>query len=329
MPPAWAPDGCAPRSHAVRRHLVAVVALCVLSAAPPAAQAQAPVPLAIWGAQSAGPLGFAHPSGVTIGPNGHAFVADQANSRVLEITTDGAFVTQYGTPGTDTLRGPSKVAFGADGTMYVSDGYACGISMWKDGAYQGWFGGCGHGPGQFGSTSWGVAVHGDRVYASDTGDYRVEVFDTAGHFLFSWPTGDLCEGLAVDAGGNVYVALYAGRIGVYSPAGGLLSTIGSPGGGPGQINSPYDVALDGAGNVYVADSYNHRIEVFTPGGAYLTGWGTRGSNPGQFIQPRGVAVGPDGRVYVADTWNDRIQLFGPLATPAKTVTWGRLKAAYR
>jgi sugar lactone lactonase YvrE len=300
--------------------------LTAVTAAP--AVPQAPSVVAIWGSQSSGPVGFGHPNGVTIGPNGHAFIADQINTRVVEVTADGVYVTQYGAPATDTLNGPSKVAFSASGTMYVADGYACAISMWNGAAYGGWFGGCGVGPGQW-FYSWGIAVQGGRVYVSDTRNYRVEVFDLSGQFQFSWPTGDLAEGLAVDGSGNIYVAQYAGRIGVYSPSGVLLSTIGSPGGGPGQLNSPYDVALDGAGNVYVADAYNHRIEVFTPGGAFVTAWGTRGSDPGQFIQPRGLAVGPDGRIYVADTWNDRIQVFGALSTPTRTTSWGRLKATYR
>jgi sugar lactone lactonase YvrE len=311
----------------MNRTLLALLLVCALLPAP--ARSQAPTVIAIWGSQSAGPIGYlGHPNGVTIGPNGHAFVAESINSRITEIAMDGSYVTQYGAPGADTLRGPSKVAFGADGTMYVSDGSACGISMWRSGAYQGWFGGCGSGPGRL-YYAWGVAVHGDRVYVSDTQGYRVEVFNTAGEFLFAWSTGDLSEGLAVDANGNIYVAQYAGRIGVYSPTGGLLKIIGAPGAGPGQLNSPYDVALDGAGNVYVADAYNHRIEVFTSGGAYVTAWGTRGSDPGQFIQPRGVTVGPDGRVYVADTWNNRIQVFAPLPTPTKSTSWGALKAKYR
>lgn len=309
----------------ISRNLIAL-ALALLF--PNCAFAQAPQLLAIWGTSSSGPVFFSHPNGVAIGPNGHAYIADQVLTRVMELTTDGTFVAQYGAAGTDTLRGPSKIAFGADGTVYVSDGYACGIANWRAGTYQGWFGGCGGGPGQF-SSSWGVAVHGERVYVSDTQGYRIEVFDLAGQFLFAWPVGDLCEGLAIDADGNVYVAQYAGRIGVYSAAGVLISTIGSPGTGRGQLNSPYDVALDGHGRVYVADAYNHRVEVFTTGGAYVTAWGTRGSAPGQFIQPRGVAVGPDGNVYVADTWNDRIQVFGSVTTATTTSTWGRLKSISR
>lgn len=135
--------------------------------------------------------------------------------------------------------------------------------------------------------------------------------------------------MAVDDSGHVYVAEYSGHVDVFTPDGTRIRTIGSPGGGPGQLNAPYDVALDGQGRVDVADACNHRIEVFTRGGLCLTDWGGLGSGPGQFHQPRGVAVDAGGRVYVADTWNDRIQVFGPVPTPTRTTSWGRLKRLYR
>lgn len=316
------------RTSQISAVLTVVLVASALMASP--ALAQAPNVVAIWGTQSPSVF-FGHPNGVAIGPSGHVFVADQIYQRVLELTTNGTFVAQYGAPGADTLLGPAKVALANDGTLYVVDGYACGVSWWRSSGYQGWFGGCGSGPGQLSAYSWGVAVQGDRVYVSNTLAHRIEVFDTGGQFVFGWPIADLTEGLAVDANGRIYVAQYAGRVGVYDPAGNLVSTIGEPGSGPGQLNSPYDVALDAAGNVYVADAYNHRIEVFAPGGAYLTSWGTRGSEPGQFIQPRGVCVGADGKVYVADTWNDRIQVFSPITAPTATThrSWGSLKATYR
>ena len=72
-----------------------------------------------------------------------------------------------------------------------------------------------------------------------------------------------------------------------------------------------------------------RIQVFTGTGQFLTQWGTYGTGPGQFYKPIGVGVGTDGRVYVADSWNSRIQVFGPVPTPAKSTSWGRIKALYR
>jgi len=85
--------------------------------------------------------------------------------------------------------------------------------------------------------------------------------------------------------------------------------IGSMGSAAGQLRSPKGIAVDVAGNLYVADSQNHRIQVFDPGGALLRQWGTQGAGPGQFQEPWGVAVASDGTVYVADTWNHRIQVF--------------------
>ncbi len=72
---------------------------------------------------------------------------------------------------------------------------------------------------------------------------------------------------------------------------------------------PRGVAVDSAGNIYVADTENHLIRKYTAAGGYLTQWGGFGSTFGNFRYPRDVTVGPDGRVYVADTLNDRIQVF--------------------
>jgi hypothetical protein len=63
--------------------------------------------------------------------------------------------------------------------------------------------------------------------------------------------------------------------------------------------------------------------------AYLTQWGTPGSGDGQFCSPIGVAVGGSGSIYVADQGNHRIQKFGSLSVPAKSTSWGGIKALYR
>ena len=82
---------------------------------------------------------------------------------------------------------------------------------------------------------------------------------------------------------------------------------GREGVGDGELRFPKGIALDGQGNVYVADSQNHRIVQFDANGGFLANWGSEGSGPGQFKEPWGVAVGEDGSIYVADTWNHRIQ----------------------
>ena len=69
------------------------------------------------------------------------------------------------------------------------------------------------------------------------------------------------------------------------------------------------MAVDGSGNVYVADAWNDRIQKFDSDGNFLTKWGTEGDGDGQFMSPSGVAVDGSGSVYVADTNNGRIQKF--------------------
>ena len=99
-------------------------------------------------------------------------------------------------------------------------------------------------------------------------------------------------------------------------------TWGTSGSGDGQFKFPDAVAVDGSGNVYVADTVNHRIQKFTSGGTYLTQWGTYGSGNGQFLNPQGIAVDGSGNVYVADTMNRRIQKFTSGGT--YLTQWGTL-----
>ncbi len=89
-------------------------------------------------------------------------------------------------------------------------------------------------------------------------------------------------------------------------------TWGAQGAREGQFTDPRGLAVDAAGNVYVADSQNHRVQKFDASGNFLTQWGIEGNGAGQFKEPWGVATHTeDGEtvVYVADTWNHRVQKF--------------------
>jgi len=88
----------------------------------------------------------------------------------------------------------------------------------------------------------------------------------------------------------------------------LISQWGSGGAGTGQFIRPQDIAVDSAGNVYVADSGNYRIQKFDATGNYRRTWGSEGWSEGQYSSPQGIAVDSTGNVYVADSGN-RIQKF--------------------
>ena len=88
------------------------------------------------------------------------------------------------------------------------------------------------------------------------------------------------------------------------------------------LAQPQCAAVDGQGNVYIADSTNYRILKYSPSGALLAKLGSYGAGNGQFYQPAGVAVDGDGNVYVADSYLalSRIQKFD--SNGAFVTKWG-------
>jgi eukaryotic-like serine/threonine-protein kinase len=125
------------------------------------------------------------------------------------------------------------------------------------------------------------------------------------------------EGMAVDAGGNLYVVdSLNDRIQVFDPEGNALALWGETGSEPGQFRFHHqeggffgDVAIAPDGSIFVTDVFNDRIQKFSADRAFLLEWGASGSEPGQFAEPGGIAVDATGRVYVADWENSRVQVF--------------------
>jgi streptogramin lyase len=103
---------------------------------------------------------------------------------------------------------------------------------------------------------------------------------------------------------------------------------GSGGTGDGQFNTPGGLALDGEGNLYVADVRNNRVQKFDSKGTFLRKWGSYGPGDGQFAYPQDVAVDSSGNVYVADgaqNINNRVQKFDSEGDFLKN--WGSLGTA--
>jgi DNA-binding beta-propeller fold protein YncE len=84
---------------------------------------------------------------------------------------------------------------------------------------------------------------------------------------------------------------------------------GSEGSGNGQLQGPWGVTTDSAGNVWVVDYENNRIQKFNSKGEYLLKVGSYGTGNSQFNQPLGIAADSAGNVWVADYENSRIQKF--------------------
>ena len=85
------------------------------------------------------------------------------------------------------------------------------------------------------------------------------------------------------------------------------------------FNSPADLAVDAAGNIYIADSRNQRIQVFDPEGRYLRTIGRKGQGPGEFMSTRSLGFDGEGRLHVLDNAQRRIQVFTPKGEVIKTI----------
>ncbi|PYK46605.1 MAG: hypothetical protein DME53_01960 [Verrucomicrobia bacterium] len=86
---------------------------------------------------------------------------------------------------------------------------------------------------------------------------------------------------------------------------------GGRGSDKGQFDGPTGIAVDGNGNILVADTNNARIEKFAPSGTFLGAMGIKGTGFGQLGAPNGIAVDPAGNIYVADATRHRVEKLAP------------------
>ncbi len=277
--------------------------------------------------------------GVAIDQQGCLFVVDNGNNRIQKFDNGGNFIVLWGNFGSanSNFHNPTSIACDADGNVYVVDTNNHRVQKFdgKLGQYLMKFGSRGNGEGQF-SSPWGVAVDRIRgyVYVVDSANFRVQKFDHSGEFIMQWGSfgnGDgqfyFPRGVAVDpSDGAVYVVDMGNhRIQKFDTSTNVLPQLITKWGGSseaghasspqaqeaGQLRSPWGIAVDSQGDVYVTDTGNHRVQKFDRDGNFITQWGGFGNADGHFNFPFGIVVDARGSVFVADSANTRVQQFMP------------------
>jgi DNA-binding beta-propeller fold protein YncE len=263
--------------------------------------------LGSFGEAGSGDGQFAHPLGLTVAGS-DLYVADDQNDRIEKFTTGGTYEAQAGgfknayDVGVDPVSGNVWVVDNGNNRVVRLDPSLATATP---------FTGAGI------NTARGLAVTATgNVYVADTLNERVQEFDAAGNSLATWGIngrngGNLAgpQGLALAPDGHLVIAdklEYAMQ--ELSPDGTFLRRWGNH----VKFQLQSDVAVDAAGNMYVADTGDDVVQKFDAGTGFVAAIGQGpGSAPGQLSSPAGVAVDSDGNLYVADTGNNRVQKFDP------------------
>jgi tripartite motif-containing protein 71 len=239
------------------------------------------------------------PDGSATDAEGNVYVADTTNNRIQKFDSTGAWERAWG--------------------KNVNGGGVFGICTVASSCLAGSAGVLG---GEMNAPR-GVATDASgNVYVADTGNHRIQKFDSSGVWERAW-------GKDVNGGGVFGICTVASSC-----------QAGTTGGAGGEMDAPIGVATD-SGDVYVADTTNNRIQKFDSTGAWERAWGkyvngggvfgictvasscqvgTTGGAGGEMNAPFGVAT-DSGDVYVADTTNNRIQKFA--STGAWERAWGK------
>jgi len=255
---------------------------------------------------------FNNPQGLVADSQGNIYVADANNHTLRKVTPGGVVTTPYGMA---RVQGTND-GVGAESRFFSPAGVAVDSA--------------------------------DNLYVADLGNQAIRKITPAGVVttLAGLPgtfggtdgTGSAARfrapaGVVADGAGNVFVAEYQNyTIRKVTPAGVVTILAGQARlngtndgtGGAARFYGPYGIALNGAGDLIVADALNHTIRKVTMAGVVTTLAGLAGSagsedgttNTARFNTPYGVAVDSAGDIYVADSFNHTIRKL----TPAGVVT---------
>jgi DNA-binding beta-propeller fold protein YncE len=221
------------------------------------------------------------PFGIDTDTKGNVYVVDGSLKRVMVYDAQGKFIRALGAdlkwsrPAGIAIDEVRRRLYVVDaGGVDSEDHFVRALDL-DSGATLFDIGKRGDGPGEFNLPRDAVVGPHGELYVVDGGNFRVQVFDTAGRFV---------------------------------------KTFGSVGRQGGQFSRPKEIAIDVQGNLYVVDTAFGNFQIFDGEGRLLLDVGARGNTdaPARFMLPSGIAVDPgDGRVYLVDQYFRKVEVFRP------------------
>jgi sugar lactone lactonase YvrE len=260
--------------------------------------------------------------GIAIDSVGNVYLADTSNNRIQKFTSDGVFISKWGTEGSGDgeFNYPLGLAIDKNNNLYVVDSNNFRIQKFDlNGNFITTWGSKGTGDGQFevcnhpafmGEGPQGIAIDKNGyVYVADRGNERIQVFTPDAVFIRDFNAES--HGLAITETGYIYTGDFA--ISKFTTEGEYITQWRSDRNGDGEFVRPTGITADTNGNICVADGgiYGGRIQKFTSEGEFIGKWGGYGTGDGELKNPTGITIDAGGFVYVVDSLNYRIQKFNP------------------
>lgn len=252
-------------------------------------------------------VSFEHPAGMVFDTTGNMYFAAGMTHKIYRVDPSGGITHVAGT-GVDDFYGegvpaieahfdvPQKLCFDSSGNLYIVDTYNKRIrKMDSQGIITTV---AGNGSEEF-------LVNGGPATEAAIGNVNSIVFDQTGNMFISSYSGSSI--LKVDVQGNIEVFAGNGFRGYSGDGGPAIEA---------ELNLPTDIALDRAGNLYIADSFNNRVRKVDRQGIIttVTGNGVQGfqGDGGPAVNaslnyPRGIYVDPDDNLYIAEQNNHCIR----------------------
>ena len=262
------------------------------------------------------------PYGITTeASTGDLYVSEVGSDRVQVFSSEGAFVTVFGSPGNGSaqLSGPKGIAIGSSGSIYVADMGNNRLEEWVNGPIN-----------VVSPEIKGVPGEGMTLTAS------AGTWEGTPAIAYQWQrcNGTGCENISgaegesyvtkpIDVGDDLRVVVTAkSSPGTTQAASAPTAVIVTPipftfayssdlteCEGHGAFSEPLAVAADGHDHLWIANYQTNSIDELSEGGKCIRQFGSKGSELGQLDEPEGLTVDFEGNLWVADTGNHRLEEF--------------------